>query len=62
VKKELGQIHDFGTANVISSKKSKLLSNNCYIYLSDQNRYGLIKSKIEENLLLLKVRSSNQQK
>ena len=57
--KEIGQITNFSSNSDEESQKTKQLSNGMYVYVNSLSKYGIIKSKKPENVLLLRVRKPN---
>ena len=58
--KELGQITDFASKNEEESQQYKNLSSGMYVYIVSKSKFGSIKSKKADNILVLKVRNSNK--
>jgi hypothetical protein len=60
--KELGVITDFdeinGTDGDSSKNRMKHLSNGFYVYLTNRQKYGIIKSKPSDTVLVLKIKDS----
>jgi hypothetical protein len=53
-RKDLGQIQDFKSEATQAPAKS--FGNNTYIYLTEKKQYALIKSKVDDNQYMVKVK------
>lgn len=57
--KEIGQVTEFHSNEEGEVKKPQNLSNGMYVYVNSLSKFGIIKSKKADNVLLLKVRKQN---